>query len=241
MQLNRFLFVTILALFSAQNAYPIPYLISYQGQLNDESGLPVNGSVSFEFRIYDVPGGGTALWTENQTLPVSNGVFNVHLGAVSPLPPSLASYNGLYLGVRVGADQEMTPRQRITSSPYIPSVPVGGIVAWNKSMSGTPALSDGWAECNGQVLDDPASPYHGQSVPDLNGQGRILYGGSTSGTLRSEDYLPSHGHGPGTLKFRTAAAYIGAQASASPSQCTGQLCAGETGPATAGSPFLLNL
>ena len=49
------------------------------------------------------------------------------------------------------------------------SGPVGSLAAWLKGFPNTPALTAGWAECNGQVLDDPVSPYHGQALPDLNG------------------------------------------------------------------------
>ena len=47
--------------------------------------------------------------------------------------------------------------------------PVGSVVAWLKSFANVPALPDGWVECNGQVLDDPASPFNGETIPDLNG------------------------------------------------------------------------
>jgi hypothetical protein len=48
-------------------------------------------------------------------------------------------------------------------------VPVGTIVAWAKNLTGTPSLPAGWVECNGQTLNDAASPYHLQAIPDLNG------------------------------------------------------------------------
>ena len=49
------------------------------------------------------------------------------------------------------------------------SAPVGSVAAWLKSFPNTPPLPAGWAECNGQVLADAASPYDGQALPDLNG------------------------------------------------------------------------
>ncbi len=194
--------------FAPATVLGVPNLISYQGQLNDQAGVPVNGTVSFVFSIYDVPDGGTALWTEGQTLPVSNGVFSVQLGAVQALSSSVFGADTLFLGIKVGADSEMTPRQRLTTNAYsyraeLGVVPIGGIVAWNKSMSGTPALPAGWAECNGQVLADAASPYNGQTLPNLNGQSRVLYGGASSGTTREEDYVPPHVHGYGSLKAYT--------------------------------------
>lgn len=65
---------------------------------------------------------------------------------------------------------------------YNTSAPVGTILAWHKSMAGTPALSDCWVECNGQTISDADSPYNGSSVPDLNSGLRFLQGNTTSGT-----------------------------------------------------------
>ncbi len=71
--------------------------------------------------------------------------------------------------------------------------PIGSIVAWHKSLAGTPPLPDGWAECNGQVLIDADSPYHGVALPDLNGAGRFLRGGGVSGWLQ-DDQMQGHIH-----------------------------------------------
>lgn len=60
-------------------------------------------------------------------------------------------------------------------------VPVGAIVAWVKSFPNTPALPDGFAECNGQTVGDPSSPYNGQSLPELNGSHRFLRGSPVTG------------------------------------------------------------
>lgn len=174
-------------------------LISYQGHLANQDGVPITGTVSLVLSLYDVGTGGTPLWTENQAVPVSSGIFSVQLGAVTPLPAALFLQDSLFLGVKVGADAEMTPRQRLTSTAYsvrseIGIVPIGAIVAWNKSSSGTPALPDGWVECNGQTLTDPASPYHLQSLPNLNANRRVLKGDVTSGGSSTEDFLPSHNH-----------------------------------------------
>ena len=49
------------------------------------------------------------------------------------------------------------------------SAPIGCVLAWLKSFPNAPSLPPAWAECNGQVLSDPASPYHGLALPDLNG------------------------------------------------------------------------
>lgn len=62
------------------------------------------------------------------------------------------------------------------------AVPVGTVVAWLKSATGTPALPAEWVECNGQILSDAGSVYNGQTIPDLNGGNRFLRGSATSGT-----------------------------------------------------------
>jgi hypothetical protein len=75
------------------------------------------------------------------------------------------------------------------------STPIGGLCAWLKSFPNTPALQAEFAECNGQVLDDVASPYHGTTIPNLNGVGggaqRFLRGASASGGTGGND---SHTH-----------------------------------------------
>jgi len=78
-------------------------------------------------------------------------------------------------------------------------VPIGSIIAWHKSFPNTPAIPDGWVECNGQTLIDPASAYHGQAIPKLNADtgtgdgGMFLRGNSTSGIVQS-DQMQDHKH-----------------------------------------------
>ncbi len=67
-------------------------------------------------------------------------------------------------------------------------------MAWPKSRANIPALPGTWVECNGQVLNDPDSPFHGQTIDDLNGVSgprRFLRGAATSGGTGGGD---SHTH-----------------------------------------------
>jgi hypothetical protein len=118
----------------------VPQLINYQGTLTDTSGNPVpDGQYGVVFNIYDVSTGGTALWTEtwnNTTTPVTTikGNFSVLLGAHNPIPTSFFNdHSATYLGIKVGNDSEMLPRQRIASVAYAftagsGGVPKGGII-----------------------------------------------------------------------------------------------------------------
>lgn len=65
-------------------------------------------------------------------------------------------------------------------------IPIGGVVAWCKSLSAAlPPLLPNYVECNGQVLADGDSVLNGATIPDLNGtiatNHRFLRGQSTSG------------------------------------------------------------
>lgn len=78
-----------------------------------------------------------------------------------------------------------------TATESVMPAPIGSIIAWLKSYPNTPLLSSDYVECNGQVLYNTASLYHGQTIPDLNGGGRFLRGGSSSGVVGG---TTSHNH-----------------------------------------------
>lgn len=101
-------------------AAAIPQTMSYQGLLLGAGGSPVaDGAYELTFRIYDVASGpDAALWTESHAaVPVSRGVFHVILGAAGT-PLTLAFDAQYYLGVTIGAGEELTPRVQLASSPY---------------------------------------------------------------------------------------------------------------------------
>jgi len=114
-------------------AAPSTTMISYQGQLTDADGTPLTGTYDMHFALYDVPTGPTACWTEPRTgsnaVPVSDGLFNVLLGSVQPIDPSCLT-GDVYLGITVGSDSEMTPRELLGSVPHAlqaSTVPDGSI------------------------------------------------------------------------------------------------------------------
>lgn len=191
MKFKSITLMSLLGLFIfSGSAHAIPNLISYQGVLNDDQGAPISSTVSMTFNMYDVLTGGSPLWNETQSVQVSNGLFNVQLGTVNPIPSTVFYEDTLYLGIQVASDPEMTPRQRITSGTYSykakmiehSGLPIGTILAWAGNLSGVPALQESWVECNGQTISDSESPLDGQVIPNLNGANRFLRGNSTSGT-----------------------------------------------------------
>ena len=95
-----------------------PSTMSYQGVLTDAGGNIVpDGAYNLTFRIYDVPGGGAALWTENWPgVSVTKGGFSLLLGSSVPL--ALPFDRQYWLGIAVGGGAELTPRVQLASSPY---------------------------------------------------------------------------------------------------------------------------
>lgn len=191
------LLLTLSTLLAAATARAgVPQLIHYQGTLTNTSGqLVADGQYNVEFRIYDVPTGGTPLWIEpwdGTTTPISTvgGVFNVLLGTNVPFAESFfADHPATYLAIRVGSDSEMLPRQRIASVGYAFSagngVPKGAIVMWSGAVNAIPA---GWALCDGT-----------NGTPDLKekfivGAHPGLPVGMTGGSVNHSHAIGSHTH-----------------------------------------------
>ena len=115
------LFFAVVVVISAYSQ--VPNLVSYQGLLTLPSGTPVvNGNYDLKFELYNVPSGGSALWTETQSgVPLHNGTFTVNLGSVVVLP---ALFNqSLYVQVTALAGPSVSsstlfPRTLLTSVPY---------------------------------------------------------------------------------------------------------------------------
>jgi len=98
-------------------------LIAYQGRLADTAGNPLTDTFPMIFRLYNQSSGGIPLWEENWNGPnsvaVSDGLFNVMLGSLTPIPQAVVTGNSdLFLGVTVGTDDEMQPRVQIGSVLY---------------------------------------------------------------------------------------------------------------------------
>ena len=108
--------ITLCLLVSAAQA-EVPHLINYQGRLTNGSGDPLEGAHNVTFRIYDAQTAGSMLWQEAHSgVVVQKGVFSILLGSVTDL--ALSFDKPYYLGIKVGTDSEMVPRQRITSAGY---------------------------------------------------------------------------------------------------------------------------
>lgn len=101
-------------------AAEVPELMSFQGMLSDSNNTPLTGTYSVQFSIYNSETDGSHIWSETQSVDVNDGLFSVLLGAVNPVTADVFSKGTSlrYLGIKIGSDDEMTPRQRIASVGY---------------------------------------------------------------------------------------------------------------------------
>ena len=120
----------------------VPATLTQQGRILDATtGDPVSSKVKIVFNVYADLKGGTALWTEEQDITLDDGYFSAQLGSVTAIPGTLFDGSVRYLGVTVGADDEMAPREAITSVPYAmkaAAADVAGSAAFT-SLTGIPA------------------------------------------------------------------------------------------------------
>jgi len=127
-----FTFVVITLLLWTQSAGAVPFrvedaastgTIAYQGRLANSNGDPLTKQLNMSFRLYNAFTGSAPLWTEQWTgssgVQVSDGLFNVMLGSLTPIPQSVITGNStLFLGITVDTDDEMVPRVQLGSTPF---------------------------------------------------------------------------------------------------------------------------
>jgi hypothetical protein len=113
----------------------IPEMINYQGYLTDDEGNPINGNLEMTFSVYEFDTGSSPLWTEtHSSVTVTDGLFNVLLGSINPINASHLTGRNSYLGIKVGSDPEMTPRQQIVSVAYAHRCHIADTLdAWDSS------------------------------------------------------------------------------------------------------------
>lgn len=160
-----------------------PHVLTYQGTLVDSTGNPVNGSQDITFRIYNHAADPAFLWEEAHTganaVPVQNGLFNVLLGSLNPIPFSIWEETELFLGIQVGSDDEMTPRNPIAIAPLAHYAVIANGVTTD-SITGESVLNGSITQADAPSLVQSANGNNeivrsGNAVyTDSDGDGRIV-------------------------------------------------------------------
>ena len=205
-------------------AQGVPESFNYQGTLFDADangglGAAITGNQDLTVRLYALPTDlkPAALWA--RTFPISataDGVFNVQIddsgnwaGTVAEIDLKLIfeSQSGLYMGLEIASKiGEISPRQKLTSSPYALKaaaadivtleatymVPIGTILDWWRPPGSSVLPPAGYQICDGSVINDSDSPYDGNNVPDL--VNRFVRGVLNAGSIGPGSGTDSHNH-----------------------------------------------
>ena len=112
---QKFTFGNLIA-YANNLANDMPNKLNVEGKLTNSTGGNINSSKEITFFIYDDATAGNKLWQETQTdVLVNDGIFSAILGNVHTL--NLTWAEPYYLQLEV-ANENMTPRINLSSSPY---------------------------------------------------------------------------------------------------------------------------
>jgi len=140
-------YIMICAFLVALPGWAIPQLINYQGYLTNPDGSNLDTTVTINFTIYNSPTEGDVQWTETHPdVTVENGIFNCLLGSITPVTDVFSADR--WLGITVGSNSEMYPRQPIASVAHAFRVGTvdgssGGTVTGNINVTGKANIGTG--------------------------------------------------------------------------------------------------
>lgn len=108
----------VLAMFCSSMA-DVPRLINYQGRLTDSSGTAVDTTADLTIVVFSDQSGSSPLWgeTHSGTL-ISNGLFNVILGSINPIPDSVFNGQMRWIGLQLDSGPVSDPLIAIVSTAY---------------------------------------------------------------------------------------------------------------------------
>lgn len=115
----------------------VPTKTNFQGRLTNSAGnIMPDGTYNMKFRLFTVSSGGSSVWSEDrlvsatQGVQVTNGLFSVRLGDITPIPATLFASGALYFEIElatpatatssspVWTEGPMTPRNQLATSAY---------------------------------------------------------------------------------------------------------------------------
>lgn len=154
--------------------------ITYQGYLTDANNVPLNGTFTMRFQIYNAQAGGTLLWDSGNTnVSVNDGLFETRLGITTDI------FNGEELWVAQTVSGELlTPRQEILPAPMAHTLRPGAVIKATAS-----AFANNYAvevQMNNDVFAFNRGAITGQSttgnaIYGLAANGRAIYGQTENG------------------------------------------------------------
>jgi hypothetical protein len=176
-------------------AASVSSVVPIQGRLTDASGNPLTGSYNIRASLYDAGTGGTTLCSDLDTVSVDNGLFNMNINGCTA---SDIDGKQLYLGITVGSDPEMTPRQAIYPVPYAWSLRPGAEISG--TTSGAIVHIENW-DTSGRALRAYAMATSGVNYGVVgasrssNGYGGYFYNTAAGDGVKGEGWFGVYGSG----------------------------------------------
>lgn len=92
--------------------------LNIQGIVRKSTGANLDdGTYSMTFRLYTTSSGGSNIWSEtHDNMDVTSGVYSADLGLINPF--TIPFDQPYFLGISVDGGAEVSPRLRLTASPY---------------------------------------------------------------------------------------------------------------------------
>lgn len=116
-----------------------PQLINYQGRLVDGTNM-VNGTVGMAIRLFNVSSGGSSLYEDSNAVTVIDGLYSTIIGDQTNSGNFINALTNasLYISVEVNGT-ELSPRERVTSTPY--SLATRGVLVVSDRVTVNPTLN----------------------------------------------------------------------------------------------------
>jgi hypothetical protein len=176
--MKKFIYSSLILVLAASVSFAVPDKISFQGLLKDTEGELVAGTKSIVFSIYSGATGGTALWSETQSVAVEAGLYIVQLGSVTPITPSIFSGATRYLGINIDGSGELSPRATMLSVPYAYRATIATSV---ESASGNYVSKTGDTMTGPLTVESDLLVTGNVTAADFYGDGSGLTGVATAG------------------------------------------------------------
>ncbi len=159
-------FLTVGLWSSVLTAQPAPRLLPFQGRLTDSSGVAVADGVKLvQFKIFDVPAGGSPVWAgELHRTTVNGGLVNLLLGTKTPFT-GVDFDRQLYLGITVDINED----DAITAEdpPLLPRQAILPVVFAREATDSRKLAGHDWTPLFG--INDPS----GALLPSKIGDGTL--------------------------------------------------------------------
>ncbi|KAA3630872.1 MAG: hypothetical protein DWP97_14445 [Calditrichaeota bacterium] len=143
---KSFFISIVMVLLISSTIFSAPMTMAHQGRLLNATGIPSTGLFDLTYRLYATPTGTDILWEETHTVQVTDGLYSVVLGTITPLDMSTMPVHPdfLWMGIQVSSDAELSPRTKLSS---VPSAAValalqGDISTGNGILNMTDSLGD---------------------------------------------------------------------------------------------------